>query len=1370
VRDEAVSLETKAAETGLIAGRYRLESTLGKGGMAVVHQVFDLSKETRCALKRLTMPERADRRSSAVALFEREFLTLSQLDHPRVVQVFDYGVDEIGPYYTMELIGGADLHKLVPLPWREACAIARDLCSVLALLHSRRMIYRDLGPRNVRYAPGVAAKLIDFGAMMPMGASRTLVGTPAFCAPEAVNLQPLDARTDLYALGVTLYFMLLGRVPYAARDFGQLREQWRAQPRRPIDSLPELPKALDELVMDLIHLDPALRPANAAEVMERLSAIAQLPIDEQLTVPQAYLSTPNLVGRDAELSDVRKRLSRARQGRGASVLMQGAAGTGRSRALAACVLEAKLLGMTVLCADASDALAGNYGVVRALGVQLLEHAPELAVAAAAEDAPVLAHVVPDLRDHIEGLTPPPLDADALAQAVQPALRRWVLDVSAQRPLLIAVDDVHRADEGSAAFVALLAQEVANHPVVIAATTENGATSSAHVAASCKLLASASACLAIEPLSLESTQLLLGSVFGDVPNLKRLALRLHAISSGNPRDLMQLAQHLVDKRVVRYREGAWTVPGSFDAADLPSGMAQALRTRVEMLSPNARELARAFALSPEQRFLFDECAVLLARRTHAQLLACLDELLAASVLRLAGERYELSQPAWVAALMDDIGTGEVERLHLALAELFERRNDGLRAAQHLLRAGQLDRGLDRLAEYSVSSRKLTNESSDAYEDMLRLLPRDWFETYEYALRLCQDRGRPASEAFAMHSRIGGLASNTGHGSTSLQLLLQRLARDAGLGLYAEQDSSLPARDRLQRALGLAKKRWEETPKEERVAEPGEAIRQLAQTTIQAVGLVSISNNLELARRLPSLKPLYAISPTLAIVDQLAIGVTARITGRIERTRERYLEVIDALAKADHGLDASHYRQTLIGVKCALAMVEAPMGLASSLTRADELAEERLHKVNAVLIRMLYHLWQGDVRAAERCRQEAERLRIQGTQRQFATGMHLLPEIVAHGIASDLTGVKRASEEIAQQAKRFPAWVPVLHYAHGEFHRIRGDYAHALTEIETALSHIEDGGHQIWAQIAGAHLRVLFELGRLSEARARGEEYLAIAERRQLGYVRNYVRMPLSLVHAALDEHDIAARLAQTTIDEFCALGITGLNLMLAYETRARVAVRARDQRTFEQYSELCAQLISASTARTLLASYERIMHEARRAGLSVSAAVADAAEIEICSSVSTLVSSMLESCSNRLDRARASLDLLVRTSGSRGGLLYSVGPEGPVLSAQAGELEASPELDTLVREYLQSEMERESETLEDAEPATQAEPNSPAWNGPRGERLQPVLLCHNVDAGCAVTGLAVLQPSSKFRNPGQLATELSRAAVGAGDAQQLLLLP
>jgi hypothetical protein len=1371
VRDDAEPVAAQMADGGLIAGRYRPLRMLGRGGMAVVHEVLDTGRNQSCALKRLTMPERPERRANAIALFEREFLTLSQLDHPRVVKVLDYGVDDAGPYYTMELVGGADLHKLVPLEWREACAIARDLCSVLALLHSRRMVYRDLGPRNVRYERGSSAKLIDFGAMIPMGPSRQLVGTPAFCAPETVHMQPLDARTDLYALGATLYFMLVGRVPYAARDFHQLREQWRVQARRPADSLPGLPKALDQLIMDLIALDPALRPANAAEVMERLSAIADLPPDEQLTVSQAYLSTPNLVGRDAELQAMRGWLARASKGHGASMLLQSAPGSGRSRLLAACALEARLLGTTVLWADASDALQGDYGVVRALGAQLLDAAPDLALAAVAQHASVLGHVLPELRERIAGLELLQLTGDQLALQAQPALRAWMLAVAAQRPLLIAVDDVHRADDQSAAFVALLAQEVALHPIAIAASLELGAAASTHATASARLLAAASKIVPVGPLAAESTRLLLGSVFGDAPNLEHLAHRLHAISSGNPRDVMQLAQHLVDNQVVRYRAGAWTVPDSFDPADLPSGMAQALVKRVAMLSANACELARTMALSPELRCRFEECSVLLERRTHAQLLSALDELLAAGVLRLEGDCYSLSQPGWVTALLDGVAASEIERLHLLLCELFGQRTDSFRAAQHLLRAGQVDRGLSALALHAVTSRTQTFASADAYVALLRGLPRDWHETYREALKLCQERRVAASAVYAISSRVVGISSVLFKGSEAIPGLVEQLSRACGLDLYAALDPALPASERLERALTQARQRFERTEAAERTVDPGTAIRQLAQTIIQAIGSVAQSNDIALLRRLPSLEPFYPIAPGLAVVDGLAKGNAARLHGRSEQAREIYLEMLERLAQPDRaGLDASHHLHTTTGIQYALGIMEAAMGLASSLDWAKQLEGHRLHLVNHVLLRMLYHLWQGDTRTADRLRREAELLRIQSTERQAAAGIYLLPEIVAHCLASDLTGVKHTLEALELQAQRYPTWISVLHYARGEFHRIRGDYPSALAELERALGS-EPVCHQLWAQIAGAHVRVLLELGRLEDARGFGVHYLASADRQRLGYVRNYLRMPLSLVQAALGQKEIAAALAQAAIDEFHALGSTGLNLVVAYETRARVAVRARDQRMFERYAELCAQQISAGSSRTLLANYERVVQEARAAGLAVSAEVAEAAEVEMCSSMSTMVSTMFENCGSSADRARASLDLLLRTSGCKAGLLFSVTHDGPVLAARAGELEPTHELESLVRDYVSAQMQREAETMDETETVASPEPASAAWKGPTGERLHPVLLCHSVETGCAVTGVAVLRhdEAGAFRNPTQVASRLSKASAAEEDATELVVV-
>jgi hypothetical protein len=379
------SAEGEALPVGLIGGRLRLERSIGRGGMATVHEVMDLGSGRRLALKRLHPIEDPRKRRRSLQLFEREFHTLTHLAHPRVVEVYDYGIDELGPYYTMELLDGGDLQKQAPVPWQRACALARDIGSALSLLHSRRMVYRDLSPRNVRCTSDGRAKLIDFGAMVMMGPCKQVVGTPAYCAPEALNMQPLDARTDLYSLGATLYYTLVGRHAYPARDFKQRRDLWRGRPAAPSSLVPDVPAALDALVLDLLHLEPAARPANTAEVMERLAAIEGRPLDEHLLVSQSYLSAPSLVGREALLSRARAKTMRALRGRGGAILIQGAPGVGRSRFLDACLLEAKLLGALVLRADAADG-HGDYGVVRALCTQLLDTLPEIAFEAAAAQA------------------------------------------------------------------------------------------------------------------------------------------------------------------------------------------------------------------------------------------------------------------------------------------------------------------------------------------------------------------------------------------------------------------------------------------------------------------------------------------------------------------------------------------------------------------------------------------------------------------------------------------------------------------------------------------------------------------------------------------------------------------------------------------------------------------------------------------------------------------------------------------------------------------------------------------------------------------------------------------------------------------------
>lgn len=167
--------------------------------MAAVYRALDEVTGAEVAFKLLHARKAADRQ--ARTLFEREHHTLVGLKHPRIIEVFTYGLSDVGPFYTMDLLEGTDLRQLAPLGYGEACRYLRDIASSLALLHAKRLLHRDLSPRNVRLTSDGSAKLIDFGALASFGWNNEIIGTAPFIAPEALLATPLEQQADLFSLG-----------------------------------------------------------------------------------------------------------------------------------------------------------------------------------------------------------------------------------------------------------------------------------------------------------------------------------------------------------------------------------------------------------------------------------------------------------------------------------------------------------------------------------------------------------------------------------------------------------------------------------------------------------------------------------------------------------------------------------------------------------------------------------------------------------------------------------------------------------------------------------------------------------------------------------------------------------------------------------------------------------------------------------------------------------------------------------------------------------------------------------------------------------------------------------------------------------------
>ncbi len=263
----------------LLDGRYRLEARLGEGGMGTVYRGTHALIDRPVAVKVM----RADlaARPDLALRFRREAMLTSRLDHESCVRVSDVSpAASAHAYLVMELLLGEDLQRVIgrgPLPLRRAVAIAASTAAALGHAHALGLVHRDLKPENVflhRRAGKEVVKVVDFGIARSeyeetITRAGEVFGTPQYMSPEqALDPSRVDFRTDLYALGATLFAMLTGRAPIADGAAHRalallLHGEIERHPRK---LAPALPEWLDALVARCLEKDPALRPASAADV------------------------------------------------------------------------------------------------------------------------------------------------------------------------------------------------------------------------------------------------------------------------------------------------------------------------------------------------------------------------------------------------------------------------------------------------------------------------------------------------------------------------------------------------------------------------------------------------------------------------------------------------------------------------------------------------------------------------------------------------------------------------------------------------------------------------------------------------------------------------------------------------------------------------------------------------------------------------------------------------------------------------------------------------------------------------------------------------------------------------------------------------
>ncbi|MCB9436205.1 MAG: protein kinase [Anaerolineales bacterium] len=268
-------------------GQYELQSIIGRGGMALVYRARQINLNRDVAVK--IIGGQAVGKADFIARFKREADLIARLEHPHILPIYDYGQEGEFLYLVLRLMEGGSLDRRIlghPLPLNDIDRLIKQIASALDYAHSHEVVHRDLKPNNILLDNFGNAYLMDFGIAKILGGTQmtstsTLMGTPSYMAPEQWKLDPVDHRADVYSLGVILYEMLTGKVPFDAPTPHQLMyAHLHKDIPRPSESLPGLLPAIDKIILKATAKTREDRYSTAGELANALSAaIASQAVD-----------------------------------------------------------------------------------------------------------------------------------------------------------------------------------------------------------------------------------------------------------------------------------------------------------------------------------------------------------------------------------------------------------------------------------------------------------------------------------------------------------------------------------------------------------------------------------------------------------------------------------------------------------------------------------------------------------------------------------------------------------------------------------------------------------------------------------------------------------------------------------------------------------------------------------------------------------------------------------------------------------------------------------------------------------------------------------------------------------------------------------
>jgi predicted ATPase len=717
----------------VLRGRYRLDSQIGRGGMGVVYRATDLELHRRVAVKVISENSSDDARERLI----REARAAAALNHPHIVSVYDVGEANGLPFFVMELVEGPSLSKTPPTELSRIVELGLQICAALEHAHTNNIVHRDLKPDNVLVSTtGQSIKLADLGLALPGHGARIsraglVLGTPSYMAPEQALGHEVDARTDLYALGVLLYELTTGRVPFKGDDPLAVVSQHVHAPAVPPRVLrPDVPRPLEILILRLLEKNPAARFQTATEVAAALhNCLDENAVEGDADAAPAVaildaLSRGRLIGRATELAEVRQLWQRALDGHGHAVLLSGEPGAGKTRLARELAIQAAVDGAVVLTGGCYEyeATTPYLPFVEAFRRFVREvKDDERLRTILGDDAPQIAKLAPEietrlgpfharteLAPHEERL----LFFDAVVQVLS--------NLARSKGLLFYADDLHWADRGTLWLLTHLLRQMREERALIVGCYRETELDRAHPLSRALLDWNRERLvtrITLRRFEAAETNEQLSALLGESVSAD-FGEAVHRETEGNPFFVEEVLKALIEQGSVRRESGRWR---RCDVGELviPQSVKEAIGSRLDRVSEQTNDVLRVAAVLGKT-FSFEELQAAAGNLSEDVLLDALDESTTAQLINSSGtESFTFTHDKIREVLYEELNPIRRRRLHRHAAEGLERRgvpseNDrhGVtsacaveRLAYHYIHAGDYEHGLTYAKQAAAAAEKV-----------------------------------------------------------------------------------------------------------------------------------------------------------------------------------------------------------------------------------------------------------------------------------------------------------------------------------------------------------------------------------------------------------------------------------------------------------------------------------------------------------------------------------------------------------------------------------------------------------------------------------------------------------------------------------------